>query len=804
MRVREVRHWALAVLLAVSTLAAGRTAAAEAVRHGYDATKTLRVYDFGGRDPVALADHVLAGHLLSSYSLPADHPYTTAPLSIDWNVQYSASPSTYTLGLQTLEMVGVLCTAFERSENPTYLRRASEITASWLDYSEGDSSNDYVWYDHAVSARSLRLIHLLTLDSRMDPSLAERIHESLQKHAEYLFDPNNYYPSSNHGMMSDASLAAIAKFQPDNENAALWLQRAKERVRAQFESQFTAAGAHTENSPSYARGVLRWFLHIERFFRGFGDSMGVPGFAERARAAYSFLENVTMPNGSLASFGDSRASRRSPTERIAREFPDVVTDRSPQLVAWYPDAGYAFLRTPGDRPAATSWLGIRSGYVPGSAHKHHDDASFVFFTAGLDALVDPGAYNYEKTDPIRRYLTSSLAHNTITVDGEPFYSRPFTADQAKVLAAESFPGYQYGLATLGHYDAVSIDRHFYLLDTGVLVILDDIRAKEHHRYTRTFSINEQLSAETGPQGGIVAASSSDLNWELRILAPEPDVRVELFRGIRDGTVHSVLSRDLNHVADNSRVTFTTEGRDARLITIVDTATRGAAAWRVVEHTASKVILALGKQQVVLPLQLRDRELPDHSTVQGAFRMRYPTEFQLAIERMPVNNAFRYSVQADEDEPWSYAWYLFRDEQVVDRRWYSESNAEVEFLFPAAGTWKVRLFGRGPNGAQLIKDVDWQYAAEDSFAAELKQDGALHVRYLPKPTAQLAWYVIEGADAVEKHWYSERRSVVLAPRTDWRGYKIRYFLRADPSARPLSGVLEPCALVNCAEARVENE
>ena len=58
------------------------------------------------------------------------------------------------------------------------------------------------------------------------------------------------------------------------------------------------------------------------------------------------------------------------------------------------------------------------GYLSIAAHGHADALSLVLNIGDREILIDPGTYSYH-TDPAwRRYFRSTLAHNTVGIDGE--------------------------------------------------------------------------------------------------------------------------------------------------------------------------------------------------------------------------------------------------------------------------------------------------------------------------------------------------------------------------------------------------
>jgi hypothetical protein len=58
-----------------------------------------------------------------------------------------------------------------------------------------------------------------------------------------------------------------------------------------------------------------------------------------------------------------------------------------------------------------------TGMAYSVGHKHADDLSFELFEAGRRVLIDSGKYGYAPIDPMRDYVLSAAAHNTISLRG---------------------------------------------------------------------------------------------------------------------------------------------------------------------------------------------------------------------------------------------------------------------------------------------------------------------------------------------------------------------------------------------------
>jgi hypothetical protein len=86
----------------------------------------------------------------------------------------------------------------------------------------------------------------------------------------------------------------------------------------------------------------------------------------------------------------------------------------------FADAGLTILRTDGTS-APEIWCrgdGGPHGFLSIAAHAHADALSVEIRYGGVDILADPGTYCYHGEADWRKYFQSTIAHNTVEVDGQ--------------------------------------------------------------------------------------------------------------------------------------------------------------------------------------------------------------------------------------------------------------------------------------------------------------------------------------------------------------------------------------------------
>ncbi len=110
----------------------------------------------------------------------------------------------------------------------------------------------------------------------------------------------------------------------------------------------------------------------------------------------------------LDSFQAGSRKPRAPQNQEGEGSPDSTGLRC------FPSGGY---QVSADGSFHIVFDGGPLGIYPGFGHGHADGLSFVLFYNGVPAIVDPGTCWYNGPPLWREYFRSTLAHNTIRVDG---------------------------------------------------------------------------------------------------------------------------------------------------------------------------------------------------------------------------------------------------------------------------------------------------------------------------------------------------------------------------------------------------
>jgi hypothetical protein len=205
----------------------------------------------------------------------------------------------------------------------------------------------------------------------------------------------------------------------------------------------------------------------------------------------------------------------------------AMADRHPaahldQRPSHYADAGMTLLRSsPSDGDEI--WCRCDAGphgFLSIAAHAHADALGVEVRYDGVDILADPGTYCYHGEPQWRRYFRSTLAHNTIEVDGEDQSTSggPFLWTrhaQSSLVGLDSDPegsltawsaehdGYRALKPPLQHRRSVELDSRLRRVE-----ITDRLETTGRHTFRLALHLGPNLDAH-------LTGSNAELAWEKR-------------------------------------------------------------------------------------------------------------------------------------------------------------------------------------------------------------------------------------------------------------------------------------------------
>jgi hypothetical protein len=276
--------------------------------------------------------------------------------------------------------------------------------------------------------------------------------EQLYGHQKYLAGFESPQSSSNNHLLAElAGLAVAASAFPWFVESAGWAAHAAQRLQAEVLRQTASDGLNREQASEYHRFVLELLWSA-----GLLAELAAAGFGKDYWAALGTMSAALGAGldcrGREPRYGDTDGGRALAFDAPAADPVALLLGGAAQAFdAAPPSPGTVFdmviatlgLRRPGAMPAPkddastvfaeSGHVVLRAGsgaeeiwahcdcgplgYLSIAAHGHADALSVELRVGGVEVLADPGTYLYHADPPWRRYFKSTLAHNTLTVDG---------------------------------------------------------------------------------------------------------------------------------------------------------------------------------------------------------------------------------------------------------------------------------------------------------------------------------------------------------------------------------------------------
>ncbi|WP_175477016.1 alginate lyase family protein [Ruania alba] len=357
-------------------------------------------------------------------------------------------------------------------------------------------------------------------------------------------------------IMEMNGLAQIGILYPMLSHAQQWREYALERLAAELECQVHPDGVHGELSTNYHQVVVRNYEQV----RDVADAYGVSWpevFDPWLESMHSVNLGLMQPDGSLPDLNDGRQRPVAPLlHRAVARYPHRADlrwahteGRDGRPPAWtsvaFPHAGYYVMRTGWGQEAV--W-GLFDGGPFGLAHQHEDKLNLLVHAYGQPMLVEAGNYAYDAS-PMRTYVRSTRAHNTIRVDGQDqnraqhfdrdavdlqVTSRAQWASSARVDAVEAT--YDEGYGTNGS-PTVRHTRRVFLIKAGfetlgpMFLVVDRLLPEDDalHTYEILWHLRGRVQAE-----GLVVAGTSRGTARLAVASSAVDgMTVRVVAGQRE-------------------------------------------------------------------------------------------------------------------------------------------------------------------------------------------------------------------------------------------------------------------------------
>jgi len=317
-------------------------------------------------------------------------------------------------------------------------------------------------------------------------------------------------------------LAAVAVLFPEFKESAQWRGRAYSTLISDMKNHTYADGSDDSLSPHHQNANLTTYwlpfkLAVE-------NRVAIPSFySSTLEKMCTYQAYIRRPDGRYPAFNASDPMDCLPLLLAAAKVfkrPDLAYITSHGRSGSAPTSTSCAFRPSGVFVMRDNWsrtanyLALDAGPF-GRSGQHEDKLSFELAAFGRTAIVDPGRYSLNFADPLTRYLATTAAHNTLTVDGrdqcrarasrtwDPGGNAPncwISRKRFDYFAGGYVSGYE-GLPAVRHYRRV-----FFLKDNSrpYWIVSDRVIGRGKHHLSSRFQFAP--AAQIARTGGLSFAS----------------------------------------------------------------------------------------------------------------------------------------------------------------------------------------------------------------------------------------------------------------------------------------------------------
>ena len=396
--------------------------------------------------------------------------------SIDWAGRHHSHLWNY--HLHYFDFAIDLAWAHHLTGDTRFLSAFECLTGDWIAGTAGCRGAG--WEPYPISVRAVNWIYaLLLLGGSLSSGARDLLLRSLVQQLAFLERRLEYDVLANH-LLKNYQALAIGGLVFSGARAATWLRHGTRGLWQELQEQVLPDGGHFERSPMYHAHVLTELLQAVGLLDAVGLAAPWPARALLARMVDAFAV-LSRPDGSLHLFNDA-ANATGPTWAAVDTLSSHVLNTPLPALAGpiaLPDTGYYGYVDPtrGERllvdcgpPGPT--------YQPG--HAHCDLLSFELDLAGQPVIVDSGVAGYE-TDPLREYVRSTRAHNTVALgvlEQSEIWGTFRMARRARVIGARaesSGSGYRFTGAYVPYHSRSAVHQRSIAREGSRWTIMDVVR-----------------------------------------------------------------------------------------------------------------------------------------------------------------------------------------------------------------------------------------------------------------------------------------------------------------------------------------
>lgn len=420
---------------------------------------------FGGMFEKTSRDQQTTREILSGTLRISPHPSWAMPKALSWD-ENPFDQRNWRAQLHMLRWLEPIRRAAAQGDEGAR-RYWLETVRSWVRSNPPNrSKGDFAWADMVDGVRALCLVFGLPLTQDDSGWLLD----SITEHGEWLADAS-HVGRANHALHQHQALFVISRLLRNHE----WQDLAVTRLENLFAEAYDDEGVNNEGSLGYHKNNAIWWQTAAR--RLALENIPSEEINARLRLALSALVHASRPDGKLELIGDTELTTLAPLSSPEIDYvrSQGSSGQPPADLAKVYRRGYAFGRSGWgefERDFADELFYSLSFGRADRIHGHADGSSLTLHANGQPWLIDAGKYAY-KTDPMRRYCLSRMAHNVMVLDDLEYNK----SSEVKLESHWHAPDADEYIITDNGYEGVELTRNVLYSRAGdFIVVADTVRS----------------------------------------------------------------------------------------------------------------------------------------------------------------------------------------------------------------------------------------------------------------------------------------------------------------------------------------
>ncbi len=436
----------------------------------------------------------------------------------------------WTFMLNRMDYLCYLIQAYILKQDKNYLHQCKQIILTWISqHQELTPSLSTRVLDSAIRCVNMMdaLVYLYAFGAISEEEIEVMTNSVMQQISYMRKHYVNKYTLSNWGSIQTCAIVYLLPMLVEDYKNDPIFQWAKKELETQMEIQVYEDGMFWEQSTMYHVEVLNYGMRLLNQCACYEIVLADTIHDAIYRLANALYLQAT-PTNTIETFGDSdRCLICDVMCRAAYVFRDG-SFKAKAFAKFDAQSAYEF-----GKAAAKEWEaievkqdnqltfdGVQSGMYThksttredasftmfthgslGSGHGHCDNLHFSLYYKGKPFFIDKGRYTYRDEHPMREYLKSMQAHNTLVIDDLPV-CMPYLSWDNKKFGRVVKP-YVSHKEQVHYYEGVLLDdktnatiiRKMLVIDPSIWLLCDEVIARNEHQLKQYFHLDPAVKVE---------------------------------------------------------------------------------------------------------------------------------------------------------------------------------------------------------------------------------------------------------------------------------------------------------------------